>query len=412
MEVHVVQRESGHRSRIEVRGPLTPYASGWRAELVRQGYVLHAITQQMSLMADLSGWMHDRDLAAAGLTTPVVAEFLDGRRGGGQRKMISLRALAPLLSYLHGLRVAPDPSLRYAVTPLDEVLDSYRAFLEGERGLAPGTVDKYARLARVFMTDVAGRDGIVVQELTSGQVTGFMVRYCAELNPWSAKGMVVALRSLLGFLHVAGHISTSLVAAVPSVPGWSQSALPRGLDTMKATALLDSCDRDAAKGRRDYAILVLLARLGLRSIEVANLRLDDIDWRGGELIICGKGNQVEPMPLPTDVGDALADYVQHGRPRSPSRALFLITRAPWNGLTSMGVREVVSTAGKRAGLDGRVGTHRLRHAVACDLLRRGAALTEVAQLLRHRDLRITATYAKVDQAALAALAQPWPGGTS
>jgi len=175
---------------------------------------------------------------------------------------------------------------------------------------------------------------------------------------------------------------------------------------------LDSCDRDAAKGRRDYAILVLLARLGLRSIEVANLRLDDIDWRGGELIICGKGNQVEPMPLPTDVGDALADYVQHGRPRSPSRALFLITRAPWNGLTPMGVREVVSTAGKRAGLDGRVGTHRLRHAVACDLLRRGAALTEVAQLLRHRDLRITATYAKVDQAALAALAQPWPGGTS
>jgi integrase/recombinase XerD len=356
--------------------------------------------------------MRARSLAAAGLTMPVAVEFLDGRRGQGQRKMIPPRALTPLLKYLHGLRVVPDPSRRYAVTPIDTVLEEYRRFLENERGLAPGTVYKYMRLSRIFIADVASPGGTVVRDLTSGQITGFMLRYSVGCNPWSAKGMVVALRSLLGFLHVGAHVSTSLVAAVPSVPSRSQTTLPRGLDTMKVTALLDTCDRDTAKGRRDYAILVVLARLGLRSVEVARLRLDDIDWHLGELVICGKRNHVERMPLPTDVGQALADYVEHGRPRSPSRAVFLIGRAPWTGLTAMGVREAVAIAGKRAGLDGRVGTHRLRHAVACDLLRRGSALTEVAQLLRHRDLRTTAIYAKVDQDALGALAQPWPGGIS
>lgn len=200
-----------------------------------------------------------------------------------------------------------------------------------------------------------------------------------------------------------------LAGAVPSVARWSVAGLPRGLTTKQVRALLASCDRRRALGRRDYAILVLLARLGLRAAEVSALRLDDIEWRAGEIVVRGKGRTEERLPLPADVGDAIAAYLQRGRPRRPEREVFLRVIAPLRGLSPDGVSEVVRAASERAGL-GSFGSHRLRHTAGTQLLQAGGSLPEVAEVLRHRTVATTAIYAKVDDSALRGLAVSWPGG--
>ena len=201
---------------------------------------------------------------------------------------------------------------------------------------------------------------------------------------------------------------TPLASVVPAVAGWSASSLPRVVDTGLVAALLASCRRDTAVGRRDYAVLVLLSRLGLRGQEVADLELDDVDWRAGEVVIRGKGNRRDRLPLPVDVGAALADYLRFGRPDCSSRRVFVSARAPRRAITAAAVRSIVHHACDRAGV-GRLGAHRLRHTVASEMLRRGAPLVEVGQILRHHRLSTTGIYAKVDLTALCALARPWPG---
>jgi site-specific recombinase XerD len=193
---------------------------------------------------------------------------------------------------------------------------------------------------------------------------------------------------------------------------WRLQGLPRGLDSDQVRALLESCDTDTANGRRDLAILLLLVRLGMRRGEVAALGLDDIDWRAGELLVRGKGPRVERLPLPADVGEALAWYLRDGRPADAgTRAVFVRVRAPRAALTPPGVTQVVVAAGRRAGL-GDLAPHRLRHTAASELLRRGAPLQEIGQLLRHRTELTTTIYAKVDRDRLRELALPWPGGAS
>lgn len=402
-------RDTDGSAGVEVRGLLAPYGPGWRAQLKCSGYDSRTVSRQMSLLAHLSDWLDERGLRAMELATPVAAQFLRERREQGLWPR-SARSLRPLLGYLHGLQVVPDPAGRYPVTPVEQLVEAYRDYLAGERGLVPGTVRQYSDYALVFLTDLADH-GHGVESLQTGQVTDFLVRYCVGRSAGASKCMVVALRSLLRFLHVTGRVGMSLAEAVPSVPGWSSGLLPRGLERMQVAGLLDSCDRECARGRRDYAILLLLTRLGLRVAEVAGLGLDDVDWRTGGLMVHGKGARVDQMPLPEDLGQALADYVRHGRPRSSSRQLFLIVHAPWSAMAPTGVSAVVARAGRRAGY-GRFGAHRLRHTVACDLLRAGASLPEIAQLLRHRDERSTAIYAKVDPGALTGLARRWPGETA
>jgi site-specific recombinase XerD len=199
---------------------------------------------------------------------------------------------------------------------------------------------------------------------------------------------------------------------VPSFAFWRLSALPRGLDAEEVRALLASCDRGMAVGRRDFAILLMLVRLGVRRGEVAVLQLEDIDWRAGQIMVRGKGNRVERLPLPVDVGEALADYLCHGRPAdAEGRSAFVRVNAPHRAMTASGVTQVVVSASKRAGI-GEVTAHRLRHTAASELLRRGASLSEIGQLLRHRSELSTAIYAKVDRNRLRELARPWPGGAA
>lgn len=240
-------------------------------------------------------------------------------------------------------------------------------------------------------------------------VTGFVVAEAAMRTTGAAKLMVTALRSLLRFLLLTGRIDTDLASAVPAVAGWRLAWLPRAVGPDQVRALLESCDRSRAVGRRDFAIVTMLTRLGLRACEVAAMELDDIDWRAGELVIRGKGDQRDKLPLPVDVGQTLVNYLRAGRPSSACRQVFLGARAPYRPLTSGAVCAVVRQGCARAGID-TFGAHRLRHTTATSVLRAGAALEEVGQLLRHRELASTAIYAKVDQARLVTVARRWPAG--
>ncbi len=255
------------------------------------------------------------------------------------------------------------------------------------------------------------RDDGDLGALTPGEITDFVLRECRRRGPGSARNLVASLRSLLRFCYLQGHTSRQLAPAVPAAAGWRGGALPRGVEAGQVSRLLRSCDRRTVMGRRDYAILVLLSRLGLRVGEVAALTLDDIDWRHGEIVICGKGGRRERLPLPADAGRALAGYLSGGRPALASRFLFLRVLAPRDGLSPTGIATVVRSACDRAGLP-RAGAHRLRHSTASEMLRAGAGLPEVAQVLRHASLATTAIYAKVDRATLRSLARPWPGSTA
>jgi integrase/recombinase XerD len=250
-----------------------------------------------------------------------------------------------------------------------------------------------------------------LQQLDAGQVTSFMLSYCQGRNPKSAKAMVTAVRALLRFLHVAGHVPVPLAPAVPAVAGWRLASLPRGLDAAVVGRLLGSCDRSTVMGRRDFAVLVMLARLGLRGGEAAALELADVDWRGGEVAIRGKGSRIERLPLPAEVGEAVAAYLMAGRPRCGAATVFCTVRAPYRALSPGGIRDIMGRACRRAGLP-RLGAHRLRHSLATEMLRAGASLPEVGQVLRHRSQLATSIYAKVDENALRVLARPWPGGAS
>jgi site-specific recombinase XerD len=381
------------------------------AELVESGYRPNAAAVQLRLLAHLSRWLEREGIVPGELREPELARF---RREdlAGVRSLRIADGLVPVLGYLRGLgvvRAADEPAL----SNVELLLDRYRDFLLVERGLTAGTVRGYVDCVRPFVSSRARGDGEVdLAGLTPQDVLAFVLADCRRRQRRSAKLMVTALRSLLRFLHVEGMIDRPLVQVVPSVAFWRLQGLPRGLDAAQVRALLESCDTDTANGRRDLAILLLLVRLGMRRGEVAALRLDDIDWRAGELLVRGKGPRVERLPLPADVGEALVGYLRDGRPReAQTRAVFMRVRAPRAALTPPGVTQVVVSASKRAGL-GEVTAHRLRHTAASELLRHGAPLAEIGQLLRHRTELTTTIYAKVDRDRLRELALPWPGGAS
>jgi site-specific recombinase XerD len=288
---------------------------------------------------------------------------------------------------------------------LDELIDDYRRWLLHDRGLAEATVRRYERTARRFLAQRSG--GVEVADLTGAEVSAFLLAETGRCSVGAAKGCVAELRSLLRYLFVTGQTAVALAAAVPPVAGWHDTRIPPTLPAETIQALLDSCDRSSATGMRDFAILMLLARLALRSIEIARLQLDDVHWRAGEITIRGKARRVDRLPLPAETGEAVATYLTNARPASTLRPLFLTCRAPRRGITTWVVHDVVRHACRRAEVPA-VGPHRLRHAVACRMVAHGVALSDISQVLRHRDLATTATYAKIDLASLRGVAQPWP----
>jgi integrase/recombinase XerD len=390
-----------------VKGPLARHAPGFRAWLAKRGYRPSTVEDQLWLMAHLSRWLTAQEMEPSALTAEATDRFRLAHRER-YAHLTGARALNALLGYLRVLGVVP-AAPRCVDTPVERLLADYRDYLVRERGLVAGSVRLRERVARAFLAELSEPIEVALDELQPADVTAFVVAQCrsGRRGVAAAKTLTSGLRALLVFLHVAGWVPSPLVQAVPSVAGWRLSSLPRALEAEQVTRLLESCNRATAIGRRDYAIVLLLSRLGLRACEVAVLRLDDIDWRGGELIVCGKGSQTDRLPLPHDVGEALAEHLRD-RPRGAGcREVFLRTLAPDGPLSPHAIDAVVRHACDRAGI-ARVGTHRLRHTVATELLRAGAALTEIAPVLRHTNLSTTAIYAKVDRATLRTLARPWP----
>jgi len=394
---------------VRVPGVLESFAEGFAAELSALGYRPDALKKQLRLMAHLSRWLDEQGMAGEALTPQVVDEFLAARRAAGYSIHRSPRALAGLLGFLREQGVAGPVCLGLPAAGVEELVERYRDYLQRERGLVVSSVRLYVRAVRPFLIERTAGENLELGPLTAGDVTGFVLRACSEGRPGKAATTVTALRSLLGFLHVEGLVASSLVGAVPSVASWRLADLPRGLGSGEVKGLLGACDRRSPIGRRDFAMLLLLVRLGLRAGEVAGLELDDIDWRGSEIVVRGKGDRHERLPLPEDAGRAVVGYLQRGRPRTAQdRAVFVRRNAPHRRLSSAAVSERVFAAGRRAGL-GDVRAHRLRHTTATQLLAQGASLAEIGQLLRHRKALTTAIYAKVDRDALRGLARPWPG---
>jgi len=396
-------------SRVRVDGPLKPYADGFRQELSSQGYSSSAAAGHLQLMAHLSRWLQQQELTPDGLTLSRLEQFVEHRRGAGRvhRQLTLDGRMAPLLGYLRAEGVVPACEPSVVTDPVELLLAEFVGYLVDERGLAASTVANRRHVAKSFlsarMDELDGRQ-TPVDGLAAEQVIGFVLVEAERCSAGSLNNVTTGLRALLRFLFVRGYTTASLAEAVPTAPGWRDSGIVRAASPQQVARLLACCDRRTTVGRRDFAIVLLLARLGLRAAEVAALSIDDIDWRVGEIVVTGKGNRRERLPLPHDVGEAIAGYCRHGRRRSDCRDLFLRINAPHTGLSTTGIREVVARACNRAGLP-RLGAHRLRHAAATEMRRAGAPLFEIGQVLRHRHVASTALYAKDDYDALAAVAR-------
>lgn len=400
-------------SRIRVSGPLEPFAADFAGELSRQGYTPNSGVLQMRLMAHVSRWLTNEGLDLSRLASEV-DRFLSARRAAGYTSHLTGKAMQPMLTYLRELGVTLTPPVPAPHGPVEVVLERYRHYLTVERGLGRASARGYVDAIRPFLRSRVSPSGLDLDfdHLRAADVTAFVVAHCPHQARGAAKLTVTALRSLLRFLHVEGVIERPLGAAVPAVAGWRLAGLPKGLEPAQVRSLLASCDRRTRTGRRDFAILTTLVRLGLRAGELAGLRLDDINWRAGELVVHGKGNRADCLPLPADVGDAVAAYLRRGRPASAQGpTVFVRRKAPHRALSTGGVSQVVAAASRRAGF-GPIHAHRLRHTAATQLLRAGASLSEIGQLLRHCRPLTTAIYAKVDREGLRTIARTWPGGVS
>ena len=391
-------------------GALAGHVDGYRAWLAGHGYTAQTARHLLRDLGQVGLWLSRNGLDVAGLDEEQLEMHVADLRRAGRRRVCGPRGLVPLLRYLRECGVVP--AAQVSASAADALLEQYRSWMESERGLSPSTMLRYENTARRFLAEQATPGGVFAPAgLTGADLNAFLLRECARVSAGSAKGRVAELRSLMRFLHLHGVIAAALGAAVPPVGGWRFATVPPVMAPGDVQRLLDHTPRQDAVGVRDYAILLLVARLGLRSIEVARLLLDDLDWRCGEIVVRGKARRQDRLPLPADAGQAAGRLPV----RCPAAGAFASRVPHLQGSARPDPRDlvgdVVERACLRAGIP-RVGPHRLRHALAAEMLRQGAGLTAIGQVLRHQDLATTALYAKVDFSALRAVAQPWPGGAA
>jgi len=399
-----------------VAGPLAPYAEPFAQRLGEQGYAPWTLQDKLHVVASLSAWLAEHRLSVGAVDQQCICAFLhdfhqlERRRAHGDQT--TLRALLEFLCDAGVL--SPTTSTAAETGAHAEIVGAFRRHLVQERGLAPATVETYVAVAVRFLDGHGGTVSGDCSALQAHDVIAFVRAQARRLSPKPAQLVGTALRGLLRFLHQHGRIADDLARVVPTVADWRCSGVPKYLPVEQVEALLAGCDQSTAVGLRDYAVLLLLSRLGLRAGEVVHLRLEDVDWTEGLLTVRGKGGRWRRLPLPVDVGEVMARYLRTVRPPCTTRRVFVRVRAPHNGFAgSVAIDCIVSRALARADLLPPMrGAHLLRHSLATTMLRRGASLAEIGQLLGHQLPQTTEIYAKVDTLALSELAQPWPGGTS
>lgn len=394
-------------------GLLGASVDAFAQRLIDQGYARASVRYALQLVADLGRWLDRRRMQVPQVTAECLADYLRDRSRRRRFRSGDAAILSRLLSLLIEQGIVA-PAAPVEPTPAERLVAEFRAYLEQERRLAPSTVPHYLEFARRFLAQVSPEHEVRLNRLRAADVVSFVQKEAARLHAKRAKLMTTALRSFLQYARYRGLIETDLRANVPTVANWSMASLPNALSSDEVQRLLSGCDRETAAGCRNWAILLLLARLGLRAGEVVDLTLEDLDWAASELSIRGAGTRTEHLPIPQDVGEALADYLCHVRPACVSRRVFVRLRAPCRGFAnSAAISSLVRRALKRAGLNpAHKGAHLLRHTVATQMLRHGASLAEIGELLRHRCQQTTMIYAKVDLDLLRPLAMPWPGGAS
>jgi site-specific recombinase XerD len=393
------------------QGPLSEHLDDYATAVAAQGYRRNSIRAQIVVIADFSQWMKQKRLDIQALDREVVDRFLRLRRRQQRVRRGDPKTLQRLLAILRQIGVVKrQPPV--ADSAHSRIVAEFRRYLLQERGLSSSTLLNYVPVVEQFLSERFANRAPNFAMLRATHVTGFVMRHARQLSPVRAGLMVTALRSFFRYLRHRGAIATDLAGCVPTVPNWSLSTLPRFLPAATVEHILKCCDRTTSVGRRNYAILLLLARLGVRAGEVVGLSLDDIDWSTGQITIRGKAGKSAQLPLAADVGAALAAYLRHDRPRSATRSVFLRHRAPLVGFgNSSTISSLVRRALKHASVESaHTGAHVLRHSLATSLLRQGGSLDEIGELLRHQSPNTTAIYAKVDVTALHTLALPWPGG--
>jgi site-specific recombinase XerD len=392
-------------------GPLGSYVDSYAAEIRAEGYASYSAILQIRLVADFSRWLAKRRVNARNITEEHCRSYLRCRARIRRPQRSDRAALKRLLNLLIRQGVIHEPPLPVP-TPAARLQEEFRVYLQEERSLAPTTLTNYQPFVAEFLTEQFGSGRVDLSRLCAADVTGFIQHHAASIHSRRVQLMTTALRSFLRFARYRGDLKADLAACVPAVANWSLSTIPRALPPEQVELVLASCKRQTAVSRRDYAILLLLARLGLRASEIAALTLEDLDWKEGLITLRGKGGRYSQLPLPVDVGEAIGDYLRNGRPRADSRCVFLRAKAPVIGFKGQcAIGSVVKHALERARIDcPRKGAHQFRHGLACQMLRQGATLGEIGELLRHRSPETTAIYAKVDVTSLATLALAWPGG--
>jgi len=393
-------------------GPLDCYIDLFVQRLREQQFSSESVRFQVVQAANLSRWLHARKLSVEELTAATIDTYcrelrpdLDLRRG-------HRAALHRLLGILRQQGVCRQDVAPIESGPRQRVEEDFKRFLAVERGLSAATLANYVPFISQLLIERFGRGPIRLTRLRASDIIGFVQRHAHDFCPRRTKLMLSALRSFLRHLQLRGDIEAELASCVPCVPRWSLTEVPKFLPPGAVEQVLKHCDRHSATGMRDYAILLLLARLGLRAGEVVSLTLDNIDWRAGQLTLHCKGRRSAQVPLIAELGEALARYVRHGRPRCETRRVFIRGRAPRVGLAnSSAICCIVERALVRAGVQSaRKGSHLFRHTLATQMLRHGASLGEIGQVLRHRHPDTTRIYAKVDLPALRTLTLAWPGG--
>jgi len=377
-----------------------------------QGYKITSLRSKIQVVHSFSRWIEKQQLKIFNLDERAIDVFFKEHPRAGFVRRGDLSTLHSLIEWLRDVGVTRTLSPQIVDSEVNIIVSNFAQYLEKERGLSQATLRNYLPVIRCFLSERFGSDIIMLNEVSASDVIQFVLHHARLVSCRRAQLMTTALRGFFRFLRFRGDITSDLAASVPTVADWKLSELPKSLSPDEVKHLLLNCDQNTAIGQRDYAVLLLLARLGLRAGEVVSMTLDDINWETGVVTIRGKGKRRDQLPIPRDVGEALAAYLRQGRPPCATRRLFIRARAPHQGFSSsVAIDNIVHRALSRAKLDPiRKGAHLLRHSLATEMLRKGSSLAEIGEILRHSTPKTTEIYTKVDLAALSELAQPWPGG--